>query len=434
MSDRRDVRRNAGHKRRPPRSRSVTLPRGRAVARARVRMHRTRHLGSVPAASSVLCLAFALLLAAGPGHAQAQSYRAYVAAESEDEVAVLEFTPAGGLTVEKTIRVGRFPAEIEGPHGMFFDPSGEYWYLTLGHGFPNGYLLKYETGPDTVVAATELGFFPATISLTPDGVLAFAVNSNFYGDHVPSTVSVVDTEEMYEIEQVATCTMPHGSRMSPDGMHNYSACMMDDQLVEMSTFSLEVTRRLNLVTGEPVADAVAHGAGTSGGGMSGAMAGGTGMRGGAAMGGSGMAACSPTWTTLSGDGRFVYVACNRGNEIVQVDVESWSVVRRIPADGAPYNLALTSDGSRLLATLKGSGHVAVWDLETGEPLAKIESTQEVTHGVAVTSDNRYAFVTVEGIGGQPGIVEVIDLANYTRVAVAEIGKQAGGITLVPGAS
>ncbi len=394
--------------------------------------------------ATVLRLAAAALLAvlvSAPQPARAQSYRAYVAAESEDEVAVLEFTPEGGLSVEKTIRVGRWPAEIEGPHGIFFDPSGEYWYLTLGHGFPNGYLLKYETGPDTVVAATELGFFPATVSLTPDGVLAFAVNSNFYGDHVPSTVSVVDTEEMYVIEEVTTCTMPHGSRMSPDGMHNYSACMMDDQLVEMSTFSLEVTRRLNLVTGEPVDEPVAHGAGMSGGGMSGATGGGAGASGATAGGGamagamgSGMAACSPTWTTLSGDGRFVYVACNRSNEIVQVDLESWSVARRIPADGAPYNLALTPDGSRLLATLKGSGHLAVWDLDTAEQLAKIESTQGVTHGVAVTSDDRFAFVTVEGIGGQPGIVEVIDLATYERVGVAETGKQAGGITLVPGAS
>lgn len=375
----------------------------------------------------------AVLLAAA-GHAHAQSYRAYVAAESEDEVAVLEFTPQSGLSVEKVIRVGRWPAEIEGPHGMFFDPSGDYWYLTLGHGFPNGYLLKYETGPDTVVAATELGFFPATVSLTPDGVLAFAVNSNFYGDHVPSTVSVVDTEDMYEIERVTTCTMPHGSRLSPDGTMHYSACMMDDQLVEMSTFSLEVTRRLNLVTGAAVADPVVHGAGM-GGRMGGGAGGGTGAEtAGAGMGGSsGMASCSPTWTSLSGDGRFVYVACNRGNEIVQVDIESWSIARRIPADGAPYNLALTHDGSRLLATLKGSAHLAVWDLETGAQLATVESAQKVTHGVAVTSDDRYAFVTVEGIGGQPGIVEVIDLSNYLRVGLAEVGKQAGGITLVPGA-
>ncbi len=144
-----------------------------------------------------------------------------------------------------------------------------------------------------------------------------------------------------------------------------------------------------------------------------------------------MAACSPTWTAPARDGRTLYVACNRGNEIVEVDLEAWAIRRRIPADGAPYNLALTPDGTRLLATLKGSGHLGVWNLESGEPLAKIESVQKVTHGVAVTSDNRYAFVTVEGIGGEPGIVEVIDLTTYERVGVAEIGKQAGGIALVP---
>ena len=109
-------------------------------------------------------------------------YQAYVASESEDEVTVLRFVPEHGLEIEKVIHVGRWPAEIEGPHGLFFDPSGEYWYLTLGHGFPNGSLLKYEAGSDTVVASTDLGLFPATVSLTPDGVLAFAVNSNFYGD------------------------------------------------------------------------------------------------------------------------------------------------------------------------------------------------------------------------------------------------------------
>ena len=345
-------------------------------------------------------------------------YQAYVASESEDEVTVLRFVPEHGLEIEKVIHVGRWPAEIEGPHGLFFDPSGEYWYLTLGHGFPNGSLLKYEAGSDTVVASTDLGLFPATVSLTPDGVLAFAVNSNFYGDHVPSTVSIVETETMFEIDRTVTCTMPHGSRLSAEGTVHYSACMMDDQLVEMSTLSLEVTRRLNLVTGMAVEDRAGH-----------AMGGSTG-----AVESGGMAACSPTWTAPARDGRTVYVACNRGNEIVEVDLEAWAIRRRIPADGAPYNLALTPDGTRLLATLKGSGHLGVWNLESGEPLAKIESVQKVTHGVAVTSDNRYAFVTVEGIGGEPGIVEVIDLTTYERVGVAEIGKQAGGIALVPGES
>jgi len=354
--------------------------------------------------------------------AQESVYRAYVAAESEDEVAVLRFSPAGGLEVERRISVGQWPAEIEGPHGIYFDPSGDYWYLTLGHGFPNGTLLKFDAAADTVVGWSELGMFPATVSLTGEGALAFTVNSNFYGDHIPSTVSVVDTELMLELAQVETCTMPHGSRMGADGRFHYSACMMDEQLVEMSTQSLEVTRRLNLVTGEPVATmAMDHGVGH-------APAEDHAMH---EMAASEATACSPTWTTPHPDGRRLYVACNKGHEIVEVDVQDWTVLRRFTAEGAPYNLALTPDGTRLLATLKGAAKIAAWDLGSGEQIAALESTQRVTHGVVVTDDGRYAFVTVEGVGGEPGIVEVIELDNFTRVGVAEIGKQAGGIALVP---
>ena len=50
---------------------------------------------------------------------------------------------------------------------------------------------------------------------------------------MPSTVTIVDLETMYPIADVVTCTMPHGSRFSADGSKHYSACMMDNQLVEI---------------------------------------------------------------------------------------------------------------------------------------------------------------------------------------------------------
>ena len=49
------------------------------------------------------------------------------------------------------------------------------------------------------------------------------------------------------------------------------------------------------------------------------------------------------------------------------------------------------------------------------------------HGVVVSPDDRYAFVSVEGIGAQPGTVEVIDLTTRTAVAAADVGQMAGGI-------
>ena len=48
-------------------------------------------------------------------------------------------------------------------------------------------------------------------------------------------------------------------------------------------------------------------------------------------------------------------------------------------------------------------------------------------GIAVSPDSRYAFISVEGVGSQPGTVDVIDLASGAKVASIDVGKQAGGI-------
>jgi DNA-binding beta-propeller fold protein YncE len=49
------------------------------------------------------------------------------------------------------------------------------------------------------------------------------------------------------------------------------------------------------------------------------------------------------------------------------------------------------------------------------------------HGVVVTPDDRYAFISVEGIGAEPGTVEVIDLESLKTVATVDVGEQAAGI-------
>ena len=82
----------------------------------------------------------------------------------------------------------------------------------------------------------------------------------------------------------------------------------------------------------------------------------------------------------------------------------------------------------LVATLKQGGKVQFFDLATGTSLAVAESSTTVTHGVVVSPDSRYAFVTVEGVGAEPGKVDIFDLATFERVADLEVGQQAGGIT------
>ena len=135
----------------------------------------------------------------------------------------------------------------------------------------------------------------------------------------------------------------------------------------------------------------------------------------------------PTWVHPHPTQPFVYVANNGIDEIVEVDLDKWEVARRFKTTGAPYNLEVTSDGRYLVASQKKGGSTGIFDLGTGEEIVRITNSRKVTHGVAIAPDNRYAFVTVEGIGGEPGSVDVIDMQTMERVATAETGKQAGGI-------
>jgi DNA-binding beta-propeller fold protein YncE len=136
--------------------------------------------------------------------------------------------------------------------------------------------------------------------------------------------------------------------------------------------------------------------------------------------------CVPTWAQPSNDGSEIYVACNKANDIVAVDATSWKMLRRFPAGTGVYNLAMTQDG-RLIATNKRGQSVSIFDPKTGKELAKLPTKRKIVHGAVVTPDNRYAFISVEGIGSDPGTVEVIDLSSLTTVATLDVPQQAAGI-------
>jgi len=353
------------------------------------------------------------------------TYYAYVAAESADLIHRVRLD-ANGVSIDQTTPVGEMAVENEGPHGLNVSPDGERLYMTTAHGVPDGKLWKFDAGPDTLLAAPILlGNFPATLDLTPDGLYAFVANFNLHGEHVPSTVSVVYTPDMVEVDQIPTCTMPHGLRMAPDGLFAYTLCMMDDQLVEIDTRTFEVSRRFTVATGEE--------AELTGYEVPEIVTGATGMtRASASMAGQGMSpmkspTCSPTWVQPAPDGATLYVACNKSDEILVIDRVSWSLVRKFPTGRAPYNLGVTADGAVLVSSLKGAGRVQFFDAATGESRAIVPSTTTVTHGVAMTPDSRYAFVSVEGRGAEPGKVDVYDLRSFELVGSVGVGQQAGGI-------
>ena len=362
-------------------------------------------------------------------------YWVYVGAESADLIHRIRFGPAG-FVVERSIQVGELPAEMEGPHGLQISRDGKFLHMTTGHGFPDGKYWKYELGPDTLVGhGVLLGNFPASIDVTPDGLFSFSGNFNLHGDMVPSSVSVVDTRSLIEVARIVTCTMPHGSRLEPSGFFHYHGCMMDDQLVEIDASKFAVSRRFSVAKGKegplPADDHMVgmwvEGAERVSGGKTSDPA----EVGYAAMGDMKHAmtpnSCSPTWAQPSADGKSVFVACNKSDEILEIDRAAWTVSRRFRTGRGPYNLAVTPDGALLLATLKPGSALEVFDLKTGKSVAQVKTSTTLAHGVVVSPDSRYAFTTAEGVGSAPGKVDVFDLKSLTKVGTVDVGQQASGI-------
>ena len=350
-----------------------------------------------------------------------KEYLFYVLSEAADKIALVRFGPEG-IRIDHQIDTGDMPVDIDGPHGIVVSPDRQSYYVSIAHGRPFGSVWKYATKNDALLGKATLGYFPATMDVSPDGSFLFVVNFNLHGDRVPSSVSVVSTETMTEIARIPTCTMPHGSRLNAQGTKQYSACMMDDMLVEIDTGSLKASRHFIVTKGQEkglIGPPKKEPASTATPSMHGGH--------GSEAPKPGDISCSPTWAEPSVDGASVFVACNASNEIVEVNANSWQLVRRIPARAGVYNLDITHDGQRLLATNKRDQSVSIYDLKSGRELARVPTKRKVLHGVVVSPDDRYAFVTVEGVGSEPGTVEVIDLASLQTVATIDVAQGAAGI-------
>lgn len=356
-------------------------------------------------------------LLAGFATLQAPAYRILVASESGDIVTQLTWDGTALKTV-KTVPVGIMPADIDGPHNVTVSPDGKYWYVTIAHGTPYGTLWKMAAGADTLVAKAPVEMFPTTISLTPEGDLAFVANSDFHGDHPRvNVVTIVQTATMASLTNLPACDMPHGVKVNHAGTFVYVSCMNSDEILEIDRQSLRITRRHKTGAGSPQAM--------------------TGMHTGPPPAPQGPAAtghdCSPTFVSVSPDDRRLYVACNHGNTLQVLDAATLDLVKEIPTGAGAYNVEPSPDGRFVIVTNKKGQSISVIDPQLLTEVARIPTSKKLPHGIAYApgAGGRWAFISQESIGVDLGAVDVIDLWTLSRVATIAVPLQPTGITILP---
>ncbi|MGH7520235.1 MAG: YncE family protein [Gemmatimonadales bacterium] len=350
---------------------------------------------------SILALLAGIIVPAHP------HYRILVASESGDIVTELAWNGTA-LAVAEVIPVGLMPADIDGPHNVTVAPDGSAWYVTIAHGTPYGSLWKMAAGSDSLLGRAQVEMFPTTIALTPDGALAFVANSDFHGDHPRvNVVTVVQTATMTPITNLPACDMPHGVKVNHAGSFVYVSCMNSDEILEIDRQSLRIRRRHK--TGEGLAEPAIHGT----------------------MPSAGAHDCSPTFVSVSPDDRRLYVACNHGNTLQVLDAASLELVQEIPVGAGAYNVEPSLDGRWVIVTNKKAQSVSVIDAQSLTEVARIPTSKPLPHGVAFAPDRRWAFISAESVGADPGAVDVIDLNSRERVASIAVPRQPTGITILP---
>ncbi len=342
-------------------------------------------------------------------------YRILVASESGDIVTQLTWDGTT-LAVAKVVPVGIMPADIDGPHNVAVAPDGSAWYVTIAHGTPYGSLWKMSAGSDTLLGRAQVEMFPTTIGLTPDGALAFVANSDFHGDHPRmNVVTIVQTATMTPVTNLPACDMPHGVKVNHAGSLVYVSCMNSDEILEIDRQSLHIRRRHR--TGEGVGG---HAAMTAAGPPT---------------HGTGPAPaahdCMPTFVSVAPDDRRLYVACNHGNTLQVLDAGSLELVKEIPVGTGAYNVEPSADGKWIIVTNKKAQSVSLVDAQSLTDVAKIPTSKPLPHGVAYSPDGRFAFISQESVGIDPGAVDVIDLTTRARVATIPVPRQPTGITILP---
>lgn len=369
-------------------------PRGSVVKR-----HRPLWLGLIAALAG---------LAAG----DAPAYRIFVSSESGDIVSQLTWDGATLRTV-KVVPVGIMPADIDGPHNVTVSPDGNYWYVTIAHGTPYGTLWKMAVDGDTLVGRARVEMFPTTISLTPDGELAFVANSDFHGDHPRmNVVSVIYTPQMVTLTNLPACDMPHGVKVNHAGTKVYVTCMNSDEVLEIDRGTLAITRRHKTGVGmlpQPMPMNMGHGG---------------------AQGATLHDACMPTFVSVSADDGRLYVACNHSDELLVLDARTLELVKQVPTGHGAYNVEPSPDGRWVIVTNKKDQSVSLIDAATLTETARIPTSKPFPHGIAYAPDGRYAFISQESKGVDPGAVNVIDLQAKASVASIAVRLQPTGITIL----
>src|SRR2546423_3662554 len=292
---------------------------------------------------------------------------AYVSNERDGTISVID---TGADRVMQTIKVGARA------RGIRLSPDGRRVYVALSTPSGRDYnqadnrIAAIDTASGEVVASYNVGSDPEQLAVSRDGKRLYASNED------AGTASVKDIETGKLIATLITGIEPEGVTISPDGRWVYvtaetsnTVSVIDAQTNQVAaTFMVgsrprdaafspdgarayvttEIGRTLSVVdTSVPkVINTVELARGDN---------------------------VKPMGVVVSIDGRKVYVAMGRADEVLVLEATSFNVLNTIAVGKRVWGLALTPDGKKVYTANGLSNDVSVIDTATDHVIATIKA-------------------------------------------------------------
>lgn len=320
----------------------------------------------------------------------------YVTNQAEDVVAVIDVSSNQVVRYVKSgvdVRLG--PPLV--PHNITVDSQGSSFYTTLVAG---GTLLKFDCASLLKIGEVNVGTSPAHVVLNAKGDTAYVTNWDVTAK-TERSVRVVNTTTMTVTDTIADQRMiaPHGERMSHDRHYLFTANQYSDNVTRINLFTKKVEAVIALAPDVPAFPPDGY-----------------------------APKYQPFQVAMSLNDREVYVTCSATDEVRVIEVAADSMIKVIPVGKHPIQVRTSPNGMYVLVANRNDSSVSVINTTSNTVTKTILNVGAQPHGIEITADGRYAYVSCESQSGvathhpligsfKPGTTAVIDMRTLELIPI-----------------
>jgi YVTN family beta-propeller protein len=271
-------------------------------------------------------------------------------------------------------------------------------------------LLKFRVSDNVKVGELTTGLSsPAQVALSKNGDTAYVTNF----ENAKTNISLVATASMTKIADISSPAMlkPHGVSMTPDFKYVLVMNSLSDNI------SVIQTSDNSIVTTVPVSGKVpALPIGYS-------------------------YQFEPYQAAITPDSKFAYITCRKSGEVRVLDIGQMKIIDSIAVGTFPLIPAVTPDGGYVFVANRNSHSVSAINTATRTVEYTIDSVGVEPHGIAVSKDGLFLYVSCENLGvsdpphhpttggKKVGFVKIIEIAKKSVVASLEVGNFGSGMAV-----